>query len=101
MVVSKAIKMAEMMNIPILGLIENLSYFKCPDNGKEYKIFGDSHIEQIAENYGIDILAKVPVDPAISKACDRGAIETLEEDWLEPAVQRISEQEKGKGNGRS
>ncbi|HQF79687.1 MAG TPA: Mrp/NBP35 family ATP-binding protein, partial [Flexilinea sp.] len=101
MVVSKAIKMAEMMNIPILGLIENLSYFKCPDNGKEYKIFGDSHIEQIAENYGIDILAKVPVDPAISEACDRGAIETLEEDWLEPAVQRISEQEKGKGNGRS
>ena len=101
MVVSKAIKMAEMMNIPILGLIENLSYFKCPDNGKEYKIFGDSHIEQIAENYGIDILAKVPVDPAISEACDRGAIETLEEDWLEPAVQRISEREKVKGNGRS
>jgi len=101
MVVSKAIKMAEMMNIPILGLIENLSYFKCPDNGKDYKIFGDSHIEQIAENYGIDILAKVPVDPAISEACDRGAIETLEEDWLEPAVQRISEREKGKGNGRS
>jgi len=101
MVVSKAIKMAEMMNIPILGLIENLSYFKCPDNGKEYKIFGDSHIEQIAENYGIDILAKVPVDPAISEACDRGAIETLEEDWLEPAVQRISEREKVKGNSRS
>ncbi|HNY19121.1 MAG TPA: Mrp/NBP35 family ATP-binding protein [Flexilinea sp.] len=101
MVVSKAIKMAEMMNIPILGLIENLSYFKCPDNGKEYKIFGDSHIEQIAENYGIDILAKVPVDPAISEACDRGAIETLEEDWLEPAVERISKREKVNGNGRA
>jgi len=100
MVVSKAIKMAEMMNIPILGLIENLSYFKCPDNGKDYKIFGDSHIEQIAENYGIDILAKVPVDPAISEACDRGAIETLEEDWLEPAVERISKREKVNGNGR-
>lgn len=96
MVVSKAIKMAEMMNIPILGLIENFSYFKCPDNGKEYKIFGDSHIEQIAENYRIDILAKVPVDPAISEACDRGEIETLDEDWILPAVERITEREKGK-----
>ena len=50
MIVSKAVKMAEMMNIPVIGLVENMSYFKCPDNGKDYKIFGESHIDEIAEN---------------------------------------------------
>ena len=56
MIVSKAVKMAEMMNIPIIGLVENMSYFKCPDNGKEYKIFGDSHIDEIAEEHNLRVL---------------------------------------------
>ena len=66
MIVSKAVKMAELMNVPILGLVENMSYFKCPDCGKEHKIFGDSHIDKIAEEYGTRVLAKVPIDPDLA-----------------------------------
>lgn len=84
MIVSKAVKMAEMMNIPIIGLVENMSYFKCPDNGKEYKIFGDSHIDEIAEEHNLRVLAKLPIDPRISAACDKGMIELFEGSWMEP-----------------
>ena len=78
MIVSKAVKMAEMMNIPILGLVENMSYFKCPDNDKDYKIFGESHIEEIAKKHNLKVLAKIPIDPKISEACDKGEIEFYE-----------------------
>ena len=70
MIVSKAVKMAEMMNIPILGLVENMSYFRCPDNGKDYPIFGDSHIEEIAKKHNLKVLAKLPIDPKLATACD-------------------------------
>ena len=83
MIVSKAVKMAEMMNIPVIGLVENMSYFKCPDNGKEYKIFGDSHIDEIAEKHNLKVLAKLPIDPKISAACDKGMIELYDEDWFD------------------
>lgn len=83
MIVSKAVKMAEMMNIPILGLVENMSYFKCPDCDKEYKIYGESHIEEIAQKHNIDILGKLPIDPKIAAACDRGMIELFEGNWLD------------------
>jgi Mrp family chromosome partitioning ATPase len=83
MIVSKAVKMAEMMNIPIIGLVENMSYFKCPDCNKEHKIFGESHMEQIAQNHNIDILAKMPIDPKIAAACDKGMIELFDNDWLD------------------
>ena len=66
MIVKKAVKMAEMMNIPILGLVENMSYFRCPDNGKDYKIFGESHIDEIASAHNLKVLAKLPIDPQIS-----------------------------------
>ena len=82
MIVSKAVKMAEMMNIPIIGLVENMSYFKCPDNGKEYQIFGDSHIDEIADKHQLKILAKLPIDPKISAACDNGMIEDFNENWF-------------------
>lgn len=78
MIVAKAVKMAKMMNIPILGLVENYSYFHCPDNGKDYKIFGESHLEQTAAAYGLKILANLPIDPAIAAACDAGKAEELE-----------------------
>ena len=91
MIVTKAVKMAEVMNIPIIGLIENLSYFRCPDNGKDYKIFGDSHIDEIAEEHKLKVLAKLPIDPKISKACDNGAIELYDNEWIEP-VAKILEQ---------
>lgn len=75
MIVAKAVKMAEMMNIPIIGLVENMSYFKCPDCDKEHKIFGDSHIEDIAKEHNIEVLAKLPIDPKIALSCDKGMIE--------------------------
>lgn len=75
MIVEKAAKMADMMNIPIVGLVENMSYFKCPDCGAEHKIFGDSHIDEIASQYGIAETAKLPMDPELAKACDNGTVE--------------------------
>ena len=75
MVVTKAVKMAEQMNIPILGLIENFAYFHCPDNGKDYEIFGKSHIETVALEHRLPVLAKLPIDPALANACDEGRIE--------------------------
>ncbi len=86
MIVSKAVKMAEMMNIHIIGLVENMSYFKCPDNGKEYQIFGDSHIEEIAEKHNLKVLAKLPIDPRLTAVCDKGLIELFDGDWLEPVA---------------
>ncbi|MDD3350527.1 MAG: P-loop NTPase [Eubacteriales bacterium] len=89
MIVTKAVKMANMMNIPIIGLVENMSYFKCPDNGKDYKIFGESHIDEIAAEYGLEVLARLPIDPKFSGMCDRGMIELFEGDWLEAAADKI------------
>lgn len=90
MIVAKAVKMAEMMNVPVIGLVENLSYFKAPDTGKEYKIFGDSHIESIAQQHNLKVLAKLPIDPAITNACDSGSIEDSDAAaLLEPVAQII------------
>jgi len=72
-----------MMSIPVLGLVENMSYFKCPDNDKEYKIFGESHIDEIAEKHNLKVLAKLPIDPKISSACDKGMIELFDGDWFD------------------
>ena len=91
MIVSKAVKMAEMMNIPIIGLVENMSYFKCPDCGKDYKIFGDSHIDEIAEKHKLKVLAKLPINPKISAACDKGMIELFDGDWLDPVAKILKE----------
>jgi Mrp family chromosome partitioning ATPase len=84
MIVGKAVKMAELMNIPILGIVENMSYFKCPDCDKEYSIFGESHIEETANKYKIDSVAKLPINPKLSAACDKGMIELFEGTWLDP-----------------
>jgi len=83
MIVSKAVKMAKMMNIPILGLIENMGYIECPDCGKKIKLFGESHIEDIAQKHGIDVLATLPVDPRLALACDKGMIELFDGNWLD------------------
>ncbi len=92
MIVSKAVKMAELMNVPILGLVENMSYFKCPDCGKEHKIFGDSHIDKIAEDYGTRVLAKVPIDPDLAKSVDTGTVELFVGDWFENAANTIEDE---------
>ena len=86
MIVQKAIDMARQMDIPILGLVENYSYFKCPDNNKEYKIFGESHIDSVAQRHGLKVLARLPIDPALAKACDHGAIEGVGEHFMEGAL---------------
>ncbi|HKL99975.1 MAG TPA: Mrp/NBP35 family ATP-binding protein [Mobilitalea sp.] len=83
MIVTKAVKMAEMMNIPILGIVENMSYFKCPDCDSEHQIFGESHIEKIAEENKIPVFAKLPVDPKLAAACDKGMIELYESTYLD------------------
>lgn len=82
MIVSKAVNMAKMMDIPILGIVENMSYFKCPDCDKQYDIFGKSHIEEVAKEHGIEVYDKLPIDPKISKACDMGKIEFLDGELL-------------------
>lgn len=86
MIVSKAVKMAKMMDIPIIGIVENMAYFKCPDCEKEHQIFGNSHIEEIARRSKIDVLARLPIDPRLATVCDRGQVELFEGDWLEKAA---------------
>ena len=91
MIVTKAVKMAEMMNIPVLGLVENMSYFHCPDNGKDYAIFGESHIEEIAGQYQLEVLAKLPIDPAIAACCDAGTLEQMEFDWMDGVTAKLEQ----------
>lgn len=83
MIVEKAVKMAGMMNIPIIGIVENMSYFKCPDCNKEHKIFGDSHIDEIAKKYDINNVSKIPMDKKLTAACDAGTIELFDGEWLD------------------
>lgn len=83
MIVEKAVKMADLMQVPIIGVVENYSYFHCPDNGKDYKIFGESHIEEILEKYGLLLLSRLPIDPTIANLCDAGDIESIEKTNLE------------------
>ncbi len=89
MIVEKAVKMAEMMDVPILGLIENYSYFKCPDCGREHRIFGESHLEDIARAHGLPILERLPIDPALAAAVDEGKVESLEPNYLEGVAQAL------------
>ncbi len=89
MIVSKAANMAKMMNIPVLGLVENMSCFKCPDCGKEYKIFGESHIDEVAGKFGYDVLATMPIDPKLAALCDKGMLELMENDYLDKAADKL------------
>jgi Mrp family chromosome partitioning ATPase len=85
MIVEKAVKMAALMQVPILGIVENMSYLECPDCGKKISVFGDSHLQEIAENYHLPVLGRIPIDPSIAKACDEGEVETIQPVWLEAA----------------
>ena len=86
MIVAKAVKMAEMMNIPVLGIVENMSYFKCPDCGKEIPVFGKSRVDETAREYGISLIAKLPVNPEMAELCDAGEIESFKTDALDNVV---------------
>ena len=91
MIVSKAVRMAEMMDIPILGLIENYSYFECPDCGKRHSIFGQSHVDEVASRHQLTVLAKLPIDPAFAAACDAGAVEELENNPMTEVARLLDE----------
>lgn len=96
MIVSKAVKMTKMMNIPILGIVENMAYFKCPDCDKEYKLFGDSNIQELAKKHNIDVLGQMPIDPKIAAACDKGMIEFFDGDWFEKTANILEKMEERK-----
>lgn len=89
MIVSKAVNMAEIMGIPILGIVENMSYVKCPCCGEEIKVFGESHTEKIAADNKLELLARLPFDSEISDLCDKGEIESYECEAIKPAADRI------------
>ena len=87
MIVTKAVKMAEMMNVPVIGLVENYSYLKCPDCGKELQVFGKSNIDAIGKELGVEVLCKLPIDPFIAKAMDEGLLENAKVSAISPAAE--------------
>lgn len=91
MIVKKAAKMADMMHIRVLGLVENMSYVKCPCCNTEIKVFGDSHIEEIAGEFGYDLLGKIPMDQKLAALVDKGWIEMMENTYLDAAADKIEE----------
>ena len=90
MIVGKAVQMAQMMHVPILGLVENMSYAVCPDCGKHINVFGDSHVDEIADKYKLPVLAKMPIDPELAKEADAGMIEVFAGDYLDNAAQTVA-----------
>ena len=89
MIVSKAVHMAEMMSIPVLGLIENYSWYQCPDCGARHAIFGESRLEEVARELGLPILARLPIDPALAAACDAGKVDGAERNYLEEVAAQL------------
>lgn len=89
MIVAKAVRMAEMMDIPVLGIVENMSYFKCPDCGKEIQVFGPSRIDEVAKEHGLDVIGRIPIDPSLAALCDRGMIESFSGNWLDDAAKKL------------
>ena len=89
MIVTKAVNMAKMMSIPVLGLVENYSYFQCPDCGAKHAIFGESHLDQVAAELGVPVLARLPIDPALAARFDGGQIESLPDNPLAPLAEQL------------
>ena len=89
MIVEKAMNMANMMNIPVKGLVENMSYALCPDCGKHVAVFGESHADETAQRFGVPVLGKLPINPKLAAACDAGLIELFEGDWMDDALKDI------------
>ena len=89
MIVTKAVKMANMMHIPVLGFVENYAYLTCPDCGKKISVFGESKLDQVAKEFDLPILARLPIDPAVAQACDHGLMETVDTSVLKDAVAAV------------
>ena len=92
MIVAKAVNMASMMNVPVLGLVENMSYFVCPDCGKKHEIFGESQAERVAEGFGIPQVAKIPIDPVITTMVDAGEVESVSGEYISAMVDRLEKE---------
>ena len=91
LIVSKAVKMANMMNIPVLGIVENMSYAVCPDCGKKLYVFGESHVEDTAKEFSLPVLARCPINPELAKQADLGVIESFETSALDAAADRVEQ----------
>jgi Mrp family chromosome partitioning ATPase len=89
MIVSKAVKMANMMKIPVLGFVENYSYLQCPDCGKKIEVFGKSHLDEVAQSFGVPILARLPIDPKVASCYDNGLMETVDTQHMSGAIEAI------------
>ena len=89
MIVAKAVKMANMMHVPVLGFVENYSYLQCPDCGKKISVFGKSHLDEIASQFQLPVLARLPIDPAVAEAYDNGQMETVNTDGVNEVIQAI------------
>ena len=89
MIVAKAVKMANMMHIPVLGFVENYSYLQCPDCGKKIEVFGKSHINEIAAKFDLPVLAKLPIDPTVAEAYDNGLMETVNTDAVSGVIDAV------------
>lgn len=94
MIVEKAVNMAKMMDVPVLALVENMSYITCPDCGKEIHVFGESHIDEIAQKHGVETVARMPIDPALAAACDAGTIESFNGTWLDGVLEKLTTENK-------
>ena len=91
MIVSKAVNMAAMMNVPVLGIVENMSYFQCPDCGEKHFIFGDSKVEQVAGSFGIEHFVRLPIDPAVASLVDEGEVESVSGEEIAPMADVIEQ----------
>lgn len=89
MIVNKAYNMAKMMNVPIIGLVENMSYFECPDCKKKYNIFGESKIDEVAKELGVPVLARLPIDPKTASLVDKGAVELCDDKAIAPIIDKL------------
>ena len=89
MIVKKACKMAQLMNIPVVGIVENMSYLVCPDCGKKINIFGQSKLEEVAKETGLEVLGRIPIDPNLAALCDAGKIDQMSVEYLEGAAERL------------
>ena len=92
MIVDKAVKMAELMNVPVLGIVENMSYFQCPDCGAKHEIFGDSKVEEVAKNFDIKHFVRLPIDPVVATMVDAGEVESVSGEDIAPMADAIEQE---------
>ena len=91
MIVSKAVKMANMMHIPVVGFVENYSYLECPDCGKKINVFGESHLDEIAAAFGLPVLARLPIDPKVAQSYDSGKMEEVDTTCISGVISHLEQ----------